>query len=146
MKPIIPWERVVARGPSLATKGIQIGAFSQFGLHLLLLLLSLLTMMLGYLRAQEIPQKEGKWRPWCSMTLIWDKQILCCRWCCLWEERDKAVCTSLRNCHCKSGDVNPKSWINHTLPAVFHWNLKHTHGFGLGLLLFYRLLPRITVV
>lgn len=49
-----------AYGPSLATQGSQVGAFSQFGLHLHLFLLSLLIMMLGYLEAQEIPQKKGK--------------------------------------------------------------------------------------
>lgn len=117
---------VVARGPSLATKGFQMGNFSQFGLHLHLFLLSLLIMMLGYLRAQEIRQKKGKWWPWCSVSLIWDEPILCCRWCCLWEEWEKAVCTSLRNCHCKSGGVNPNSCINRTLAAVFPWSLKHS--------------------
>lgn len=140
MKPVIPWEHVVARGPSLATKGFQIGAFSQFGLPLHLLLLSLLIVMLGYLRAQEIPQKKGKWWPWCSMTLIWDKQVLCCRWR-LWEEREKAICTSVRNCHCQSGDVNPKSWINHTLLAAFPWSLKHTWVW-FGFLTFLRAAPQ----
>lgn len=60
MKPVIPWEHVVTCGPSLAAQGSQIGAFSQFGLHLHLFLLSLLIMMLGYLRTEEIPQKKGK--------------------------------------------------------------------------------------
>lgn len=60
MTPVILWEPVVTHGPSLAAKGFHIGTFSQFGLHLCLLLLSLLVMILGYLRAQEIPQKMGK--------------------------------------------------------------------------------------
>lgn len=118
MTPVILWELVVTHGPSLATKGFQIGTFSQSGLHLCLLLLSLLIMMLGYLRAQEIPQKKGKWWRWCSMSLIWDEQVWCCRWCCLWEEREKAV---FRKYHCESGDVNPKSWTNFQLhsPGVY---------------------------
>lgn len=60
MELVILWECVVTRGPSLATKGFQIGTFPQFGLHLQLFLLSLLIMMLAYLRGQEIPQKKGK--------------------------------------------------------------------------------------
>lgn len=133
------WSLVV---PSVATKGFQIGTFIlPFWAPFAPLPAVTVYYDVGLPESPRNSSKEGQ-----MMSLVFHEFDL--GWAgfvlrvmlSLGRER-KSCLNLLRNCHCESGDVNPKSWINHTLPAAFPWSLKHTH-----LLLFCKLLPRIAVV